>query len=68
MEAVFVPSGPDAGETDGWLMSVVHDANAGRGELVLLDAADLSAPPVARVLLPTRVPYGFHGNWVPTGF
>lgn len=66
METVFIPSAPDAGETDGWLMSVVHDANVGRGELVLLDAADLTAPPVARVLLPARVPYGFHGNWVPT--
>jgi carotenoid cleavage oxygenase len=66
METVFVPSAPDAGETDGWLMSVVHDENVGRGELVVLDAADLTAPPVARVLLPARVPYGFHGNWVPT--
>lgn len=67
METVFVPAGPDAGETEGWLMSVVHDEHTGRGELVLLDADDFGAPPVARVLLPARVPYGFHGNWVPTG-
>ncbi len=66
-EAVFVPSGPEAGETDGWLMSLVHDASTGCSELVLLDAADFAAPPTARVLLPTRVPLGFHGNWVPTG-
>ena len=67
METVFVPAGPDAAETDGWLMSVVHDEATNRGELVLLDARDLGAPPVARVLLPARVPYGFHGNWVPAG-
>jgi carotenoid cleavage dioxygenase len=66
METVFVPAAPDAGETDGWLMSVVHDENTGHGELVVLDAADFGAPPVARVMIPARVPYGFHGNWVPT--
>jgi carotenoid cleavage dioxygenase len=67
MEAVFVPASEDSDETDGWLLSYVHDANVGRAELVLLDAADFGAPPVARVLLPARVPHGFHGNWIPTG-
>jgi carotenoid cleavage dioxygenase len=45
-------------------MSLVHDAATDRSELVVLAAADPSAGPVARVLLPTRVPVGFHGNWV----
>lgn len=67
METVFVPRANGSEETDGWLMSVVHDETTGRGELVLLAADDLDGPPVARVLLPARVPSGFHGNWVPTG-
>jgi carotenoid cleavage dioxygenase len=66
MEAVFVPRSDDSAEDDGWVMSVVHDETTDRGELVILDARDISADPVARVLLPARVPYGFHGNWVPT--
>ena len=37
----------------------------GPAELVVLDGEDLSAPPVARVHLPARVPDGFHGAWVP---
>lgn len=66
METVFVPRRPDAAEDDGWLMSVVHDANENRAELVVLDASAFGSEPVARVLLPTRIPYGFHGNWVPS--
>jgi carotenoid cleavage dioxygenase len=30
-----------------------------------MDATDVSAGPVARVILPRRVPAGFHGSWIP---
>jgi 8'-apo-carotenoid 13,14-cleaving dioxygenase len=66
-EPVFVPrqgSDPIDGEDDGWLVTLVHDVPAGTAELVVLDAQDFSRPEVARVLLPQRIPYGFHGNWV----
>lgn len=63
-EGVFVPR-PDAkGEDDGWLLTFVYDKAADKSELLVMDAADLTAKPVARVHLPTRVPYGFHGAWV----
>jgi carotenoid cleavage dioxygenase len=65
-EWVHVPRSEGAAEDDGWLLSLVHDADSGRGELVVLPAADPADGPVARVLLPNRVPLGFHGNWVPT--
>lgn len=64
-EWVMVPRHADAAEDDGWLLSYVYDAPADRSELVVLPAADPSSGPVARVLLPNRVPAGFHGSWVP---
>jgi len=63
----MVPRHPDAAEDDGWLVSLGYDKATDRGELVVLPAADPSDGPVARVLLPNRIPVGFHGNWVPDG-
>ena len=65
MEAVFVPRADDAAEDDGWLMTVVHDAATDSSQLVLLDAGDFTGDPACIIQLPTRVPYGFHGNWIP---
>jgi carotenoid cleavage dioxygenase len=62
-EFVFVPSGSDAPEDEGVLMGFVHDDESDRTDLALLDAGTLED--VARVHLPARVPYGFHGNWIP---
>ena len=64
-EGIFLADPEGSAEDDGWLMSFVYDEAKHNSELVILDARDLSRPPVARVLLPQRVPYGFHGNWVP---
>lgn len=64
-EASFVARPDGDTEDDGWLVSYVYDANDDRSELVILDARDLTTAPVARVKLPTRVPHGFHGNWIP---
>ncbi len=64
-EWVMVPRHADAAEDDGWLVTLVQDGDTDRGELLVLPAADPAAGPVARVLLPNRVPLGFHGNWVP---
>ena len=61
-EAVFVPRA--AGEDAGWLMCYVYDAASDRSDFVVLDASDMSAPPLATVHLPVRVPLGFHGNWI----
>lgn len=64
-EWVMVPRHEGAAEDDGWLVTFVHDAETDRSELVVLPAAEPSSGPLARVLLPNRVPVGFHGNWVP---
>ncbi len=62
-EGTFVPGGP--GEGEGWLVTYAWDRARGASDLLVLDALDLSAGPVAAVHLPARVPYGFHGCWVP---
>lgn len=63
-EAAFAPADDAAGGA-GWLLSYVYDQRTDRSDLVVLDAAEVSAAPVATVHLPTRVPYGFHGNYLP---
>ena len=64
-EPVFVarPGGTD--EDDGWLVTFVHDGNDESAEFAVLDARDFDRGYVARVKLPQRVPFGFHGNWCP---
>ena len=64
-EPVFAPAAPDAAEDEGWVLVYAHDEASGRTELRIIDAQDFSGPPVARVLLPQRVPYGAHGTWAP---
>jgi len=63
-EAVFVPRPDTTVEDDGWLVTFVYDMNEETSELVVVNAQDITAEPVARVLIPQRVPYGFHGAWV----
>ncbi|KAL4443616.1 hypothetical protein ABPG75_011353 [Micractinium tetrahymenae] len=63
-EAVFVPRPDGAAEDDGYLMTYVTDTQTKKSELVVYDAATMSAKPVARLRMPHTVPFGFHGGWV----
>jgi carotenoid cleavage dioxygenase len=62
-EWLFVPTGP--GEAEGVVMTYVFDRAEGTSALVVLDARDVAAGPIARITIPQRVPYGFHATWVP---
>jgi carotenoid cleavage dioxygenase len=64
-EHVFAPDPNGRNEDDGWLLTLATDRATETSELVVLDARDLGAGPVARVHIPYRVPVGFHGNWFP---
>ena len=64
-EGVFVPASAGAGEDEGWVITYVYDAGRDASDLVILDAADFEAKPVATIRLPQRVPFGFHGSWIP---
>ncbi|MFO1256218.1 MAG: carotenoid oxygenase family protein [Sphingomonadaceae bacterium] len=63
-EFVFVPRSADAPEGDGWVMGYVIDRASETTDLVILDAGDMSLPPVASIHIPHRIPPGFHGNWL----
>ena len=63
-EPVFAPDPDRDGEDGGWLLTYVHDAATDRCDLVVLDAADVEAAPVATVHTGRRVPFGFHGAWI----
>lgn len=63
--AFIARSGGDGAEDDGWLALFVHDLDSGGAEFVVLDAQEFDRRGyVARVPLPQRVPFGFHGNWI----
>jgi carotenoid cleavage dioxygenase len=64
-EGVFVPASPGAGEDHGWVLTYVYDSARDGSDLVIVDAADFAGKPVATVRLPQRVPFGFHGSFIP---
>jgi carotenoid cleavage dioxygenase len=63
-EPVFIPKYADAAELEGWVLALRYDRALDRSDLVVLDANEFGADPVAVVQLPRRVPCGFHGSWV----
>jgi len=62
-EALFIPHGRE--EDSGYLMSMVYNRGSERSEVHLFDASALTDGPIATIQMPGRVPFGFHGCWVP---
>ena len=67
-EPVFVKDPAGEAEDDGWVLSYVYQPEIDKSEVVIVDSRAFDKEPVARIHLPVRVPYGFHGNWVPDGY
>jgi len=65
LEPVFVPRSDGTAEDDGWVLAYVYDRAEDRSDVVVLDAQDFAGEPVATIHLPARVPFGFHGSWLP---
>lgn len=61
-EPVFAPDA-DAADDSGWILNFVHDSGTDTSWVSVLDAESLEA--VARVTMPRRVPFGFHGSFLP---
>lgn len=63
-ETVFAADPTRSDEDGGWLLNYVHDLAEDRSSVVVLDASTLDE--AARVVLPRRVPFGFHGSFFPS--
>ena len=63
-ECLFV-CGDGENEDSGYLMTVATDEVTMTSFLYIVDAATMTTDAVAIVQLPQRVPFGFHGTWVP---
>lgn len=59
-EPAFAPTSDR--EDDGFVVTITTDL-AGRSEARIIDPANFTGPPLARVQLPQRVPAGFHATW-----
>ena len=65
-EAVFAPRLGSASEDDGYLVCFIHDEGDNQSECLIIDAQNVEAGPIATIMMPFRVPYGFHAGWVST--
>jgi carotenoid cleavage dioxygenase-like enzyme len=63
-EPTFVPAGP--GQDEGYLLAFVYRRQTNTSAVLILDASDLGAQPIATVELPVRVPIGLHSYWLPS--
>ena len=64
-EPLFVPRAGAAGEDDGYVLVLNYDQARNASAFFVLDARHLTGEPLAEIRVPHRIPYGFHGNWVP---
>ena len=62
-EPVFVPRQANSPEGEGYLLATVYNSQTDKSHLIILDAENIDAGPLARAMLDHRVPFGFHGNW-----
>lgn len=63
-EPVFAPRSASAPEGDGYVLALAYDQSTALSQLLVFVATDIERGPVARALLPLRIPAGFHGTWV----
>ena len=62
-EPIFCPRPGAKEEDDGWVLTMVYDCKTDSSQLVILNAQNLEAGPVARIKLNHRIPYGMSRHW-----
>ncbi|KAJ6745612.1 BETA-CAROTENE DIOXYGENASE [Salix koriyanagi] len=63
--SAFVPKEGGLEEDDGWIITFVHDEDTDTSKVYIIDTNSFTSEPVAKITLPCRVPYGFHGAFMP---
>jgi carotenoid cleavage dioxygenase len=64
-EPIFVPRAGATGEDDGYVLVICRDGKTQTSELLILDAQNFDAEPLARVKINAWLPTSVHGNWMP---
>lgn len=64
-ETVFVAREGAKHEDDGFLMTYVWKPDTDTSYMVILDAANVEAKPLAEIHVPRRIVSGFHTSWIP---
>ncbi|MED6205394.1 hypothetical protein PIB30_017206 [Stylosanthes scabra] len=64
----FVPKEGGVQEDDGWIIAFVHNEDTNISQVHIIDGKRVSDEAVAKITLPCRVPYGFHGAFMPISF
>ncbi|KAJ6382826.1 hypothetical protein OIU77_031284 [Salix suchowensis] len=63
--SAFVPKEGGLEEDDGWIITFVHDEDVNTSKVYIIDTKNFTGEPVAKFTMPCRVPYGFHGAFMP---
>lgn len=62
-EFIFAPRKGSTDEADGYAMALVQKPNDATTELVIFAAKDIAGGPLARVIIPFGIAWGFHCNY-----
>ncbi|KAI4377649.1 hypothetical protein MLD38_015244 [Melastoma candidum] len=62
--SIFVHREGGTEEDDGWVVSWVHNEESDESHVYIIDAKKFEEKPVAKIAMPQRVPYGFHGTFI----
>jgi carotenoid cleavage dioxygenase-like enzyme len=63
-ETVIIPKPGTSGSGEVYIGSFLYNEMDGTSSFVLYDGETALEEPVAKLRIPYRVPYGFHGRWV----
>ncbi|KAK7410378.1 hypothetical protein VNO78_01113 [Psophocarpus tetragonolobus] len=66
--SAFVPKEGGLEEDDGWIITFVHNEDTGISQVHIIDTKKFSGEAIAKITMPCRVPYGFHGAFMPISF